>query len=67
MRLGLDLNARAALPLSLSLSFPDFPVGLSGAQNGTQFSNINGSTYSYANERFNTMRLWDGNAYIQDM
>jgi len=66
MRLGLDLNGQGGASALTFLSFPDFLLGLSGAQNGTQFSNINASSYGYANERFNTMRLWDGNAYIQD-
>jgi len=47
------------------LSFPDFLLGLSAAQNGSQFSNISVSTAA-PGIRIKSMSMWDRDAYIQD-
>ncbi|MEO8725336.1 MAG: TonB-dependent receptor [Acidobacteriaceae bacterium] len=49
----------------LFLSFPDFLLGESGAQNGTPFSNIYGSV-DLPGLFPRQYRVWDGNAYVQD-
>jgi hypothetical protein len=46
-------------------SFPDFLLGLSGAQNGTPFSNIFGAV-DLTGVIAQAIRLWEGNGYVQD-
>jgi hypothetical protein len=47
------------------LSFPDFLLGLDGAQNGSSFSNVFGSFY-FAGLGDRAERAWDGFGYAQD-
>ncbi|HZU42037.1 MAG TPA: carboxypeptidase regulatory-like domain-containing protein [Terriglobales bacterium] len=47
------------------LSFPDFLLGLSGPQNGSNFSNVFGSFY-FAGLADRAERVWDGFSYFQD-
>ncbi|HYR83831.1 MAG TPA: carboxypeptidase regulatory-like domain-containing protein [Terriglobia bacterium] len=64
-RLKTNLDHQIATAGITFLSFPDFLLGLDSTANGSQFSNISGSTYT-PGDRFKNMRLWDGVAYIQD-
>ncbi len=47
------------------LSWPDFLLGLSAAQNGTSFSNVFNSLDGFG-DFDRTARSWEGNAYYQD-
>lgn len=64
-RLGNDLsNIRTGGNLEF-LSFPDFLLGMSAAQNGSGFSNVFASLDALG-EFDRVYRAWEGNLYVQD-
>jgi hypothetical protein len=64
-RLQNDLSNVATGGTLEFLSFPDFLLGQSAAQNGSGFSNVFGSLDSFGNFDRN-YSAWEGNAYFQD-